>query len=637
MLGHFVRLVALMLVILPASAQALLLEPMAGIDAPARLIGELATHCVAEPAGPAEHAASPPQDADFKPLTTFLQRGYTSEICWLRFDLQRIRGAPAAWLLEVGIPILDSVVLYIPDPSMSSATGFTEIRMGDRLPYAEWPVPHRNFVFPLQLPEDEPVRLYLRIKTTSTLMVDTVNVWQYPGLLSQAQRDGALFWGVCGFITFVALLNLVFWFWLRERVYGLYAFYLTTLFLLTQSTGGLLAQWLLPNQALAADRMMGVAISMTYLAGLLLFDEIFGLRRQFRHFRRLFPVLATVYCLTATAAAFGHYEKMVNIQQVVALMMVAGVMLAGPWLIWQGVPNLRLYTLAFSTQLIMAVAIVGRNLGLWASTMPLDDILLATTAVHVVLLNFILANRVRRTEQQRMEVEKSAAILESEQLALDQQREFMSMVAHEFRTPLAIIDASAQRMAMNLDNTGDKLLERCSNIRTAVKRLTALMDEFLTIDRMEGHIRPFASRACHIDEVINTVTREFPSERIEIRRPPGLPEKLTCDPALLHIALCNLLKNALRFSPPDGRIILSIAKNQNGLAFSVADSGPGIPEDELPKLFQKYFRGRNSQSQPGAGLGLFLVDQISRLHNGSISVRSDPQRGSCFVLRIPEY
>jgi len=123
--------------------------------------------------------------------------------------------------------------------------------------------------------------------------------------------------------------------------------------------------------------------------------------------------------------------------------------------------------------------------------------------------------------------------------------------------------------------------------------------------------------------------------RFDVRR-QNVPETLVCDQALVRVALTNLLSNALRFSPPQRPVRLVVERPAAGcIAFTVSDDGPGIPADELPKLFQKFFRGRHSQLQPGAGLGLYLVEKVAQVHGGTIAVQSREGQGAIFVLTLP--
>jgi signal transduction histidine kinase len=507
--------------------------------------------------------------------------------------------------------------------------------LGDRFPYAERPFPHRLLVFPLHLVDTQPLTAYLRIQTSSTMMVETLNLWQYPGLLAATQMETALYWLVFGLIALGVLSNLVFWFWLRDGIYRSYTVYLVTLLLLNLINSGFAAPWLWPQTPLVADRAIGVMTSVAFFVGLVFFDRVLGLRQSFPRLGRVIPVILAIYAAGALAAAAGHWAEVAPLIQLAALIATIGITVAGPWLLWRSQKHLWLYVLAFSTQLLIIIAALSRNLGLWPLEIRLDHFILSATAIHIVLLNFALAERVRHAQREKLAIEKASARLESEQLVLTQQQEFMSMVAHEFRTPLTIIDTCTQRIAGYPQSDSGKLKERCANIRSAVQRLTTLMDEFLTLDRMEGAVRRYSPSSCRLDEILDAVLAEFPSHRIDIQR-QNLPETLVCDPSMLRVALTNLLSNALRFSPPERLVRFVIdGRGEGDLAFHVSDDGPGIPVDEQTRLFEKYFRGRNSQAQPGAGLGLFLVQQVVNLHGGAVSVVSAPDLQTCFTLTIP--
>lgn len=622
----------------PAAAWALLLEPAAGLHAPVNLVGHLAARCVADGGESIESVAAPARAGEFIALPALLLKGYTHDTCWLRFELQRAAEAPQEWLLEVGMPYLDDVTLFLPSQGRGDTTGsasFQSLRLGDRFPYAARPVPHRLFVFPLHLADTQPLTAYLRIQTSSTMLVETLNIWQYSGLIASTQMETAFSWLVFGLIALGVLSNLVFWLWLREGIYRAYTVYLVTLLVMNLVHSGFASPWLWPQTPLVADRSIGFMAALTFFVGLVFFDWVLGLRWNFPRLGRAIPVFLAIYAAGALAAAAGHWAEVAPLVQVAALTTTIGITVAGPWLLWRGRKHLWLYVLAFSTQLLITIATLSRNLGLWPLEIRVGHFILGATAIHVVLLNFALVGRMRHAQREKNALEKMTARLESEQLALTQQQEFMSMVAHEFRTPLTIIDHSAQRIAGDTRADADKLAERCANIRRAVRRLTALMDEFLTLDRMEGQVRCFSPIQYRVDEIIDAVLAEFPNERIDVRRLDP-PEEVTCDPTMLCVALANLLKNALRYSPPDKPICFAAAgRAEGGVVFSVTDHGPGIPADELPKLFQKYFRGRRGQTKPGAGLGLFLVERVTQLHGGSVSVTSQPGEGSRFEISLP--
>lgn len=619
----------------PGATWALLLEPTTGLHAPLSMAGRIAARCVADATESIDAVAAPARANEFIALPGMLLKGYTQDTCWLRFELQRAAGAPADWLLEVGMPYLDDLTLFMPTPAADAPGRFRSLQLGDRFPYAERPIPHRLFVFPMHLPDEAPQTVYLRIRTSSSMLVETLNVWQYPGLIGATQTESAVYWLVFGIIALGALSNLVFWLWLRDGIYRSYTIYLVALLLLNFGNSGIATQWLWPQQPLVADRAIGVMAASIFLIGLFFFNQVLGLRESFPRLGRGIPVVMVYYALCAVAAAAGYYAAVAPLLQLVALTVTVGITVAGPWLLWRGKQHLRLYVLAFMTQLLIAIAALARNLGWWPVAIPIDHFIQGATAIHVVLLNFALAERVRRVQQDKTAMTQLAARLESEQLALNQQKEFMSMVAHEFRTPLTVIDTSAQRIASQSQENSGKNIERCANIRSAVGRLTRLMDEFLTADRMEGQIRRFAPIPCRVAAIVDAVLAEFPPQCIAVEY-HDMPDMLSGDPALLRIALANLVSNALRFTPTGRPVRFAITGRENGgVSFSVADDGPGISADEQPRLFEKYFRGRNSQTQPGAGLGLFLVEQVAKLHNGTVSVASTPGSETRFTLTIP--
>ena len=240
---------------------------------------------------------------------------------------------------------------------------------------------------------------------------------------------------------------------------------------------------------------------------------------------------------------------------------------------------------------------------------------------------------------------RQAALLE-EQLAQEQrlalqQRNFVSMASHEFRTPLTIIDGHARRLIKMKDVvTPAEIDERGGKVRAAVLRLTHLIDNLLNSSRMidggaELYFEPAEmDMAALLREVCQLHREMVPGAEIA-ERLPATPMPMTGDAKLLLQVFSNLLSNAVKYSPGGGKIEVEATIEGNEVVVVVADRGIGIPPGDLDRLFERYYRGSNVSGIVGTGVGLYLVKIAVDLHGGSIEVQSKEGGGTRFCVRLP--
>lgn len=221
------------------------------------------------------------------------------------------------------------------------------------------------------------------------------------------------------------------------------------------------------------------------------------------------------------------------------------------------------------------------------------------------------------------------------------QRQFVSMASHEFRTPLAIIDSAAQRMISRVSKnklSPDDAISRIEKIRSAVQRMTRLMESTLSAARMqEGRIQ-IKVAACNVSKVIeDTCIRQQEltgSHRIDWQN-QQLPDVIEADPGALEQVLTNLLSNAVKYAPDAPDIEVSAWTEGDMIAISVRDHGIGIDTDELGRIGERFFRAKTSTGIEGTGIGLNLVKTLVELHDGSVSVDSQKGVGSVVTVRFP--
>ncbi len=249
-------------------------------------------------------------------------------------------------------------------------------------------------------------------------------------------------------------------------------------------------------------------------------------------------------------------------------------------------------------------------------------------------LEDLVAQRTRALEEDKAKLER--ALLKEREL-VQLQRQFVSMVSHEFRTPLAIIDAKARSLQRKLKKAdlSDAFADPLESVRTAVRRLTDLMESTLTSARIEAGTIEIKHQDCDLQTIVGEIIAsqalvDKGRDIVVDASPEPLP--LWGDPGLLGQVVTNLLSNALKYS--NDRVDLATYREGDYAVLSVRDRGVGIPEDELPKLFERFFRARTSDGIPGTGIGLHLVKYLVEGHDGTITAASDTN-GSTFTVRLP--
>jgi signal transduction histidine kinase len=253
-------------------------------------------------------------------------------------------------------------------------------------------------------------------------------------------------------------------------------------------------------------------------------------------------------------------------------------------------------------------------------------------------------NAIELMRSQRM-LARQAAMLE-EQLAQEQrlalqQRNFVSMASHEFRTPMTVIDGHARRLIKLKDSMPPgEIGERAGKIRSAILRMTHLIDNLLNSSRLidggAGHYFHPAEMdvAALLQEVCQLHREMVPGAQIA-ERIATAPIWMLGDPKLLFQAFSNLLSNAIKYSPGGGTIDVDAAIVSDEVVVAIADHGIGIAQSDFDRLFERYHRGSNVSGIVGTGVGLYLVKMAVDIHGGSVEVESKEGEGSRFAIRLP--
>jgi signal transduction histidine kinase len=219
------------------------------------------------------------------------------------------------------------------------------------------------------------------------------------------------------------------------------------------------------------------------------------------------------------------------------------------------------------------------------------------------------------------------------------QRAFVSMISHEFRMPLAVIEGEACQMIDNSDHIAPEEIAKCAGvIRESVTRMVALIEAVLYSSRAQEnkivlHVESVDLRIL-IREVCRQRARAAPNHRI-VEILLDLPAIIQGDRNLLTYVFDNIIANAVKYSSDKSIINISGKYENNFAVISIQDYGIGIPADDQLKLFEPYFRASNSAGFRGSGVGLYIVRSVVRLHGGRVMVQSELGQGSIFTVYLP--
>jgi signal transduction histidine kinase len=299
-----------------------------------------------------------------------------------------------------------------------------------------------------------------------------------------------------------------------------------------------------------------------------------------------------------------------------------------PFLLW-AVIRFSMQGATAAIFLVSTIAVLGTALGRGpfaegslSRGLLLLQLFMAVTATTVLVLGAVIAERAD---------------------AIRRREELVAIVSHDLRSPLSVIRMATRALVKLLDEGGaadqpvahaasviDRSVERMNLLIRDLLDLAALQDGFLVLERKPHDAGALAGETA---ELMRPLAAEK-SQTLSLEVPEA-PVGVVCDRERLVQALSNLVGNALKFTPAGGAVTLSVERLEGEVSFTVADNGPGIPRDELPHVFERFWRTRQAGAAHAAGLGLSIVKGLAEAHGGSVTVESRVGAGSAFCLRLP--
>lgn len=253
----------------------------------------------------------------------------------------------------------------------------------------------------------------------------------------------------------------------------------------------------------------------------------------------------------------------------------------------------------------------------------------------------VVVNRLLKTNSilQKQEEDLQHALARERELN-DLKSRFVSTASHEFRTPLSTILSSANLIEKyDEKEQQEKRKRHIDRIKSAVSNLTGILDDFLSLSKIEEGRLHVVKEQIHIKKLLDEVIEEVrplkkQAQKLVVEGPKNDGLLIYSDPRLLKNIFLNLLSNAIKYSD-EGIITCSVEIAKDSLTIQVEDEGIGIPAEEQKFLFDRFFRASNATDSQGTGLGLNIVKQYTKLLDGEITFESEEDKGTTFRVQIP--
>ncbi|HBM3258335.1 TPA: sensor histidine kinase [Klebsiella oxytoca] len=581
-----------------------------------------------------------PQEA-LKTASLIPSFGYSKKTFWLRTSLPAAYFSGEQRWLQLGPPFIDRLTVYY--RPYGSDSPWKQKEFGDHAPARDSDLDYRESVLILAPPPTAAgYEMVFRLQSSSTLIL-LATLSSPQEFVRSATLDTA-FWsfyfGLAVIASGIAL-------WLavalrRRLLWGICLFSLN--YPLVAALHGY-PEWLFGDALLPVqDYMISCLSLVSYATALWLHSEVFDLKKNMPRLHQLLLAAIGLNIALQISIPLGFYGRAMQIEAGI-FFIASPVLLITSWMLWRR-KAVDMNTLLLG--LLPPVYVVSAGLALLSvhGVISFHTRVYSTwqyaLIIHIVTVLIIAVLRVRAENRTLMRKQQLARELQIEREASFHQRQFMGMVAHEFRTPLAILEAALENL--RLCPTVSTQSARLDRMQRATTRLVQLTDNCLAdarlssrdlhADRQNAELLPVIYIAATVVDLSLNHYLHVICEGQTVG-PQSPSPVLFIDSGLLCIAIANLLDNSVKYSA-SGEIRIEIYRLQKGFEIRIGDRGPGIAPEQVEHIFERYRRGETHTTTPaGTGLGLYVARQIIQAHGGELCLAKNTADGCEFALTLP--
>ncbi|HEX5660627.1 MAG TPA: sensor histidine kinase [Polyangiales bacterium] len=620
--------------------------------------------------------------------------GFTRSAYWLRLTVTNTRAEERAWLLELGYPLLDDVTLFTP-----RARGFDARRTGDLRPFVQRDIAYRNFVFSLHEPPHGQQVYYLRVQTSSSMMLP-LRAWSLREFVEHQHLDWTMLCIFYGVLLTMTLYSLCVYLATGQREYLPYAGYVFSIGVFQFAVAGHMFQYVLPNEPWLAQRLVPMSVMCALGFAALVARSCFPEGHRSEAIARV--VSLSVLGALPLAALVPYAIVMPIVAAAAVVLLVMATVLTARSARGES-KEARLFLLGWSGALVGGVCAALAALGALPIGFLSEWSVQIGVTLQLVMLSSAYADKYNaaRVElsalQQRLSQkvdDLSAALVRAEEAserarhATRLKNEFMATMSHEFRTPLNpiinipqgvrqefaavagalctacaahfeldegdLIDARTECPECHRSGTmeartryrfgGDAARAKAliAKVEHSGRHLLTVVNGILDFSKMQaGHLELARERvsATKLFAELERTLGPLAAQR-QLRLALELPDgELTLDAdalRALQVLVC-LTDNALKYSKPGGTIVVRALRAGTSCTLTVRDQGIGIARENFERIFESFEQVHkgNTRKYGGTGLGLAIARALVRMHGGELRVQSELGQGSTFSFELP--
>jgi signal transduction histidine kinase len=593
----------------------------------------------------------------FAPDAEMLRPGHTRSAIWLKLDVANASPGTLTRWLEVDTFRVREVSLFQRQDGQ-----WRRFEGGTNQPFSQRPVAAANAVFPIHLEPREATTVYLRIASPQPIALAPV-LWDPLAFRSDESRTRLLDGLMLGGLVIMALLGIALLFMFRDRAFLFNALATATYFFGELSAKGYSFMYLWPNatdwvmRGLPMYALLGVGFHLLFLRDLLV------TRRDFPRINRLLLVLLAAEWLPAPGILFGDTDFWAQLSFPQHFPITVVMMLIGIYAASKGIRAARYYTAGYA---VLAVGSLIQGLSMSGFDLPQDVSRYALPIGMMINNMFLLTSVVGRIMQVRKEkddaqqalltalaaheshlgqqvrertADLNAALVETRKANQTQSR-LVAYIGHDLRAPLATIVNYVHLLGAHVVDAGAKRYQ--ATIERSAMHQLELIDDLVEYARGELDHLELTPAPTYLHDWLNDIADQAEllamqyGNRFELKISGDMPPVVVFDPKRLRQILVNLLQNAAKFtSDGDIRLCLNAAPSVDGkirLAFAVEDTGPGIPPEDMERIFLPF--ERRETEREGSGLGLSIARKLAQAMGSKLTLESEPDKGSRFGISL---